>query len=116
MSNFSVGASVLTIDGKIFNGCNVENVCLPCGWCAEISAIATAVSNGYKKIIGCCVSTNSLSHVAPCGRCRQVIAEFSSDYCIVYLVNKLNEVKTIKKFSELLPAAFNNEELESGQK
>ncbi|CAH8848106.1 unnamed protein product [Trichobilharzia szidati] len=113
ISHFAVGASVLTSDNKIFSGCNVENVCLPCGWCAEVSAIGTAVSNGHRKLTACAVATNSPTYVTPCGRCRQVIAEFSDSQCIIFLVNKDKEVKTVE-FGELLPSGFSNEDLKSG--
>jgi len=76
-SNFTVGAALLTKDGKIFTGCNVENISLGLTICAERSAVAAAVNAGKMDFVAIAVVTNSKKPAVPCGACRQVLAEFS---------------------------------------
>src|SRR5262249_24115799 len=75
-SKFAVGAAVLTSSGKIFTGCNVENVSLGLTICAERSAIAAAAVARAKDLITVAVVTESQKPAVPCGACRQVVAEF----------------------------------------
>ena len=76
-SGFKVGAALLTKTGKIFTGCNVENVSLGLTICAERSAIATAIAQGSKDVIAIAVVTAGKKPAIPCGACRQVLAEFN---------------------------------------
>jgi cytidine deaminase len=78
-SKFPVGAAVLTDDGKIFAGCNVENVSFGLTICAERNAIFQAVAQGYKAIRAVVVFTSTNKPAAPCGACRQVISEFGPE-------------------------------------
>jgi cytidine deaminase len=82
-SKFFVGAAVLTKSGKIFTGCNIENVSLGLTICAERAAIATAVAHGEKELLAIAVVADSSEPVVPCGACRQVMAEFNSAMKIV---------------------------------
>ncbi|CAL8077389.1 unnamed protein product [Calicophoron daubneyi] len=104
-SQFHVGAAVLTDTGEIYGGCNVENQSFPCGWCAEVSAIAAAVSHGHRNFVGLAVSTNAKDFVAPCGRCRQAFAEFTQPEATVYLVNCDGHVKETT-MRDILPLSF----------
>lgn len=84
-SHFSVGAAILTTDGKIFSGCNVENASYGLTICAERNAIFQAVAGGSKQIAAVMVYTPTAIPSAPCGACRQVINEFGPDaevYCV----------------------------------
>ena len=78
-SHFPVGAAVLTEDGTIFTGANIENRSYGLSNCAERTAIFSAVSAGYKKICAIAIATPAAKYpVGPCGACRQVISEFVS--------------------------------------
>jgi len=101
-SHFSVGAALLSRDGDIYTGCNVESVSFPVGICAEQSALAAAVNDGKRKFTA--IAIYSESGVAPCGKCRQALAEFGDMWVICV------DSKGIKKdlaLSKLLPDAFN---------
>ncbi|XP_037737352.1 cytidine deaminase isoform X3 [Chelonia mydas] len=75
-SHFPVGAALLTCDGKIFSGCNVENACYPLGICAERTAIQKAVSEGYVNFRAMAIASNTEDDfIVPCGACRQVMRE-----------------------------------------
>ena len=84
-SKFRVGAAILTQDGKIFQGVNVENVSYGVCICAERSGIVSAISNGSKNFTAVFVTSDLDSFLTPCGACRQVIAEF--DFTWIFLVN-----------------------------
>lgn len=75
-SRFAVGAAVLTTNGKVFSGTNVENASYGLTNCAERVAIQTAVAGGEKEIAVIAVVANSDSPVMPCGACLQVLLEF----------------------------------------
>ena len=101
-SNFRVGASVLTSEGKIFTGTNVENRSYGATICAERVAITKAVSEGYKKFKAICiVSPDSIELLPPCGICRQFITEFGRDIEII-MSNKNLEYKIVN-IKDLLP-------------
>ncbi|XP_036205578.1 cytidine deaminase isoform X3 [Myotis myotis] len=75
-SHFPVGAALLTRDGKIFLGCNIENACYPLGICAERTAIQKAISEGYHDFRAIAVATDVQDDfISPCGACRQVMRE-----------------------------------------
>src|SRR3989304_7269012 len=103
-SNFKVGAAVLTIDGKIFIGSNVENSSYGLSICAERAAIFNAVSSGYKKFTKIAVVTDSEPPSSPCGACRQVIFEFGGDIEVI-MANLKGDTK-VMKISELLKDGF----------
>jgi cytidine deaminase len=71
-SNYLVGAAVLTKDGKVYEGVNVENAAYPLGVCAEKSALVKAVSDGYKPGDIAAIGITA----SPCGGCRQWLYEF----------------------------------------
>ncbi|XP_004705438.1 cytidine deaminase [Echinops telfairi] len=75
-SRFPVGAALLTGDGRIFSGCNVENACYPLGICAERTAIQKAISEGYKDFKAIAIASDLQDEfISPCGACRQVMRE-----------------------------------------
>jgi len=75
-SNFPVGAAVLAADGRIFAGCNVENLSYGLTQCAERVAVGMAVAAGARVLVAVAVVADTRVPISPCGACRQVLAEF----------------------------------------
>jgi cytidine deaminase len=100
-SRFAVGAALLTKTGKVFSGCNVENISLGLTICAERVAVAAAVADGEKEFVAIAVVTDSVEPAVPCGACRQVLAEFSPAMKIV--ASTLRHRTQEFSLSELLP-------------
>ena len=107
-SNFKVGAALLTEDGEIFTGANVENASYGLSICAERVAVFKAVSEGKRKFKAIAVVADTEKPTPPCGACRQVLAEFGD--IEVIMANLKGDVK-VMKLSELLPEAFTPEDL-----
>ena len=110
-SNFSVGAALLSSDGHVFTGCNVENSTYGLSMCAERVAIFKAVSEGAHEIARIAVVADHEHIAPPCGCCRQMIWEFSSDNTEVILANLSGDVRRYR-ISDLLPEAFDARYLE----
>lgn len=102
-SNFKVGAAVLTSDGMVFLGNNIENSSYGATVCAERVAIFKAVSEAKTNIVKLAISSDTEDFTFPCGICRQVINEFLPDGEIV--LGNGDEIK-VYKVSELMPFAF----------
>ena len=81
-SNFQVGAALLAKDGRIFTGCNVENLSYGLTICAERNAIFAAVAAGVREFDAIAIVADTREPVSPCGACRQVMAEFG-DFKII---------------------------------
>ena len=109
-SNFRVGASALTENGKVVQGCNVENASYGLTVCAERNCIAQGVIQGQTKFTELVVYTEESELTPPCGACRQVIVEFMAQDAKVYAVNHVGDYK-LWRVSELLPDAFTPENL-----
>ena len=103
-SNFPVGAAVLTADGRIFTGCNIENASFGATMCAERVAIFTAVAAGQKQIKALAVIADAPQPAIPCGLCLQVLAEFSRQ-CRIITANLMEEYRLFD-LEQLLPHAF----------
>ena len=103
-SSFSVGAAVLTDDGSVYTGCNIENSSYGATICAERTAIVKAVSEGKRKFEKIAIVSSSGDLTYPCGMCRQVMAEFMIDG-IVVLKDKNGNI-TEEKVKELIPKSF----------
>lgn len=109
-SHFPVGAALVTKDGEVIQGCNIENASFGLTNCAERTAIFKAVSTGKKDFQHLVVVADTEGPVAPCGACRQVISEFCEPDMPVTLTNlKGNTVQTT--VAELLPGAFTPKDL-----
>jgi cytidine deaminase len=104
-SNFEVGAALLSSDGRVFTGCNIENSAYGLSMCAERVAIFKAVSEGAHEFTKVAVVTDTESLTPPCGCCRQMIWEFASDSTEVILANLTGDVRAFD-IKELLPEAF----------
>lgn len=107
-SGFRVGAAVIDDTGRIHVGCNVENASYGLGVCAERNAIAAAVALGAETISGLAVVTGISPPAAPCGACRQVLAEFG-DFPVL-LANDVGDLVETS-VAELLPLAFGADDL-----
>lgn len=105
-SNFPVGAAVLTADGAVVTGCNVENASYPMGSCAEHVAIDTAVASGARVIQAVAVYAPRMETVTPCGGCRQVINEFRPAGEELWIILNTATGPEVVPFSELLPRTF----------
>ena len=111
-SNFAVGAVVLTKDGKVFMGANVENSAYPLCMCAERNALYHAYMNGYKKddLVALALIADTDQPCSPCGACRQVISELFPAKAPIYMANLHGEIQETN-IVELLPFAFSAEDL-----
>lgn len=110
-SNFHVGAAVLTKDGKVFWGANIENASFGATNCGERSAIFAAYSNGYRKetIEALAIVSDGDRIAAPCGICRQVLSELITGDTPIYLSNRKDEMDIC--MNELLPYQFTTEDV-----
>ena len=106
-SHFPVGAALECEDGTVFTGCNVENAAYPAGICAERNAIFHAVAEGHTRFRRIVIAGKSKDFCVPCGMCRQVMREFSTDLEIICL-NNTGEEQTFT-LEELLPRGFGPE-------
>ncbi len=104
-SGFSVGAALLTSDGEIFTGCNVENASFGATICAERCAVLKAISEGYTSFEKIAIVSSSGAFTYPCGICRQFLSEFMEEGIVVLTDAEDN----IKEYSleSLIPFAFN---------
>lgn len=105
-SNFPVGAALLTADGAIYKGCNVENASYGLSLCAERNAIAAAVAAGQMDFVAIAVVTQAGEPARPCGACRQVIAEFSLRENPVIVLSANDSDIAIEAITDLLPKSF----------
>jgi cytidine deaminase len=109
-SNYRVGAAVRGGSGRIYAGANVENASYGLALCAERSAVAAAVAAGETGVTEVAVITASSPPAAPCGMCRQVLAEFAPDALPIVLVNDAGE-RQDTTLGALLPHAFRRNDL-----
>ena len=107
-SHFQVGAAVLDGDGRIFAGCNVENVSYGLTSCAERNAIFRAVVEGARSIRAAAVVTAADTPTAPCGACRQVLNEFVVDGDMEVILAGINGQLRCTRLSALLPESFSS--------
>lgn len=115
-SSYAVGAAVLTASGRIFMGCNVENASYGLSICAERSAIVHMVAAGERQPVAIAVVTQGASKLgadvtsppvgAPCGMCRQTLAEFADDLPIRMMVAGEPSMTRTTSLAVLLPDAF----------
>ena len=114
-SRFAVGAAILCDDGRVFDGCNIENAAFSPTICAERVAVAKAVSAGVRKITAVAVVGGNVGKqvvtCTPCGVCRQVLAEFCAPDTPVYMYDKDGGV-CVRTLNELLPFGFSAADLE----
>ena len=111
-SNFKVGAAVLTKDGKVFVGANVENSSYPLCMCAERNALYNAMMHGYTKkdFVMLALSADTEGPCSPCGACRQVISELFPKDGVIVMSNLKGAIQETN-VEELLPFAFSEDDL-----
>lgn len=102
-SHFAVGAALLCEDGTLYEGCNIENASYGLTNCAERTAIFKAVSEGHIKFKALAVVVDTEGPCAPCGACRQVMAEFKIP--LIIMGNLMGNIKIVT-IEELLPFSF----------
>ncbi len=107
-SHYSVGAALLTAEGALFTGCNVENASYGATICAERTAVVKAVSEGARKFTAIAVATRNAG--SPCGICRQVLYEFAPEITVI-LVDEAGQVAYEGPLTDLLPRGFRPEHL-----
>lgn len=109
-SKFKVGAALLTAEGKVYHGCNIENAAYSMCNCAERTALFSAYANSDKQFTKLAVVADTERPVSPCGACRQVISELCEPDMMVVLTNLNGDIKELT-VQELLPGAFSPEDL-----
>ena len=113
-SKFRVGAALLTKDGTIFTGCNIENSSYGLTICAERVAIFNAVSSGASRFSAIAVVSDDHGFTSPCGACRQVLSDLAGDIDFVMMDSK-GRFK-ILRLASLLPFAFTAKNLKRSLK
>jgi cytidine deaminase len=99
-----VGAAVLTQDGKVYMGCNIENSSYGLTMCAERTALFKAISEGERHFTAMAIASDETAPTPPCGACRQVIFDLAGDIDII--LSGPNGMIETHKMSELLPLPF----------
>ena len=102
-SDFAVGAAVLTQDGEIISGCNVESSSFGLTICAERVALTKALSEGKLNFTHIAIIGPGDDYCPPCGACRQLLYDYAPDIQVILV--KENQIKMIT-LKELLPLAF----------
>jgi len=106
-SKFPVGAAALVDDGRIISGCNVENASYGVGLCAECALVSSLHMTGGGKLVAFTCVDGLGNILMPCGRCRQLLYEFSTDGMV------LETVSGFKTIDEVLPDAFGPRQLDA---
>lgn len=113
-SNYNVGAALLTKNGSIYKGCNIENASYSVTCCAERTALFSAVANGEKEFDAICIvggkNGEITDYAMPCGVCRQALAEFCDAKFKVYVGKSENDIKEFT-LDELLTCSFDKSKL-----
>lgn len=104
-SGFRVGAALLANSGKIYLGCNLENLSLSLSLCAERIALIKALSEGEREFIALALTSDSLEPITPCGACRQMLMEYAAQVKIISFGQGQDKVM-ITNMQELLPHPF----------
>jgi cytidine deaminase len=103
-SRFKVGAALLTREGKVFTGCNIEISTFGLTICAERTAIFKAVSEGHKRFLAIAIATDEKGFTPPCGACRQVLMDLAGNIDFI-MSNRKGETE-VMKLLDLFPLPF----------
>ncbi len=104
-SKYQVAAVIRGANGKLYGGCNVENIAYPTGNCAEVSAIAAMIADGETRIVEVLVMGPEGDLCTPCGACRQRLREFATDDLPIHVADPTGVKKTVT-LGELFPMSF----------
>lgn len=102
-SHFKVGAALLTVNGTVYSGTNVENAAYGPTICAEQTALLKAVSEGEQKFSAIAITSSGGNFTYPCGLCRQVLSEFGPEIRVIVFNGTTMETTTVR---DLLPDSF----------
>lgn len=111
-SKYHVGAALLTADGQVYQGCNIENAAFTPTNCAERTAFFKAVYDGHRAFKAIAVIATGEEMGFPCGVCRQVMAEFCDRDFIIITANKDRSKVDVSPFETLLPHSFGPKDLD----
>ena len=110
-SKYNVGAALLTADGQVYQGCNIENAGFAPTVCAERTAFFKAVYDGHRAFRAIAVIATGEEMGFPCGVCRQVMAEFCDRDFIIVTANRDRTKVDVSDFETLLPHSFGPRDL-----
>lgn len=110
-SKFLVGAALMTSDGRIFNGANVESSSYGLSICAERVALCSALAEGHTEFERLAIAARSPHQIYPCGACLQLLSDYAAELLI--LLSRTPSEFTTKSLKELLPYPFGNRHLDS---
>lgn len=106
-SNFAVGAAIVTADGTVFAGVNVENSSFGATNCAERTALFSAVAAGYRDFEAIFIASNlNGKAVFPCGICRQVLADFNPEMRVILVNSETKKIEQDLILSDIFPGIF----------
>ena len=111
-SHYSVGAALLTADGQVYQGCNIENAGFTPTVCAERTAFFKAIYDGHRAFRAIAVIATGEEMGFPCGVCRQVMAEFCEKDFIIVTANRDRTKVDVSDFETLLPHSFGPKDLD----
>jgi cytidine deaminase len=111
-SNFKVGAALLTSDGKVYKGCNIESSSYGLTICAERVALYNAIADGQNTFISLALTNSNEEFCPPCGACRQVLFDYAPDLQIIIHQKGNYQIFSI---TELLPQAFTDSHLKNNE-
>ena len=111
-SKYHVGAALLTADGQVYQGCNIENAAFTPTNCAERTAFFKAVYDGHRAFKAIAIIATGEEMGFPCGVCRQVMAEFCDKDFIIITANRDRTKVDVSPFETLLPHSFGPKDLE----
>lgn len=106
-SKYPVGSAVLTTNGNMYSGCNIENASFSLTICAERVAVSKAISEGDQNLLAIAVYSPK-GNISPCGACRQFIREFGSEIEVIY---EIDGVVKVKKIKDIIPDSFSEDYL-----
>ena len=110
-SHYSVGAALLTAEGQVYQGCNIENAGFTPTVCAERTAFFKAIYDGHRAFRAVAVIATGEEMGFPCGVCRQVMAEFCDRDFIIITANRDRSKVDVSTFEQLLPHSFGPKDL-----
>lgn len=117
-SDYRVGAALMTKEGEIFTGCNIENAAYTPTVCAERTAFFKAVGEGWRDFAAIAITGSPAGRMSqlswPCGVCRQVMMEFCDPEEFYVIVAVSEEVYQVRRLKELLPEGFGPANLQKG--